>query len=127
MKLKPVLAALLFAIPTSCMAETFICLGEAGAAVEHGGQNGIQAGLYDVSKKKYILSDVSGTWQFREPGEDASILKCLNEYYCEVEGYFSAFFFRERDTNIFTYVGVAGYDNSKRSMVYTVKGKCSSM
>ena len=124
---RPILLALLL-LPANALAETVICIGEAGAAVEHGGPAGINSGLYDVSNAKYVLSDVSGSWQFKQLGQDSSPLTCLNGHYCEVQGGFSTFFMRERDSNIFTYVGLVAHEpDFKRSVVYTVKGRCSSL
>ena len=122
------LFAVLFVLPFTCAAETHLCVGEAGAAVEHGGPAGINAGLYDVSKARYVISNASGSWQFREVGQDTSLLVCSSEYYCEVQGGFSTFFMRERGSNVFTYVSLVVIEpDFKRKILYTVNGKCSQI
>ncbi len=123
-----ILVLALSLLPLTCVAETVLCVGEAGAAVEHGGPKGIKAGLYDVSSAKYVVSDASGSWEFKQLGQDRSPLKCLNGYYCEVEDGFSAVFMRERDSNVFTYVSTVAYEpDFKRMALITVKGKCSRL
>jgi hypothetical protein len=123
-----ILVLALSALPLTCMAETYLCVGEAGAAVEHGGAAGIKSGLYDVSKAKYVLSDSSGSWQFKQLGQDRSPLECISQYYCEVKSGFSSFFLREPESNVFTYVSVVAFEpDFKRSVLYTVKGTCSKL
>lgn len=118
----------LFALPLHCMAETHLCVGEAGAAVAHGGAEGIKAGFYDVSKARYIISNTSGSWQFREVGKDTSFLVCVNENYCDVPDRFSTYFVRERGSNVFTYVSMIVFEpDFERNVLYTVKGKCSQL
>lgn len=116
------------AVPLTCAADTHLCVGEAGAAVEHGGPSGIKSGLYDVADAKYVISDSSGSWQFKQLGQDRSPMECVNENYCEVKGGFSSIFMRERGSNFFTYVflGAIGPD-FKRHVLYTVKGRCSKL
>ena len=113
--------------PLSAAAQTYLCVGEAGAAVEHGGPRGIAAGVYDASKEKYIVSNANGTWQFRSLGENRSPLTCDSESYCEVKGGFSAYFFKDNE-NVFTYVSAVGFKpDFKRTMVITISGKCSAL
>ena len=126
--IRTILTLAFLLLPLTCLADTYLCVGEAGAAVEHGGEAGIKAGLYDVAKSRYVVSDASGSWQFKELGKDRSPLECLNESYCEVKGGFSSFFMREKDSNTFTYVSLVVFEpDFKRKILYTVKGTCSKL
>lgn len=116
-------------LPSACFAETVLCVGEAGTAVEDSGPGGgIRAMMYDVSNARFVISDVSGSWQLRKVGEDQSLLACDGPYFCEIKGGFSSFFMRSSRDNVFTYVATVAYEpDFRRSAILTVKGRCSSL
>lgn len=118
----------IFFPPEAFAADTYLCVGEAGAGVEHGGNKGIHAETYNVSNKKYILSNERGMWKFRELGEDLSHLECSSEFYCEGKGGFSAIFFKDKNSGIFTYIYLVMLDEKfSHQFIYTIKGRCSKL
>lgn len=119
---------LVLAIPMACKAETYLCIGEAGAAVEHGGPSGIDSAKFDAKNQKYLISNSSGSWQFREYGENGSALVCDSEYYCEIKDGFGSVFFREREGNVFTYIFLQLVNgNPKHQKMISVKGRCTKL
>jgi hypothetical protein len=108
-------------------ADSYLCIAEAGAGVS-GDTSGIESKLYDVRNEKYIVSNESGSWEFKELGEDSSLLVCETEYYCRVPGGFAAIFFKDKESGIFTYVSSVMLPNQlQTSVINTVRGRCSKL
>lgn len=114
-----------FLISTTSYADSYLCVAEAGAGVS-GDDSGIEATLYDVRNEKYIVSNESGSWEFKELGEDSSQLVCETEYYCEIPGNLGALFFKDKESGIFTYIAFLGLPN-QTSVINTIRGRCSKL
>ena len=107
--------------------DTYICVPEAGAGVQHGGSAGIQANLYDVSDSKFIQSNESGNWLVKMLGNDQPIFdKCSGENLCESSRGYAGVFIRENDTGIFSATWIIVHNEQSRTMV-VAKGRCSKL
>ncbi|AEJ01262.1 hypothetical protein Nit79A3_1430 [Nitrosomonas sp. Is79A3] len=105
-------------------AETYICIAEAGAGVEHG-DKGIHAAIYDVSNKKYIQSNEQGEWVVKELGNEIPIFdKCISSSFCERKEMYGGTFIRGPD-GVFTIVWLTG--NKEALTMLVAKGRCSKV
>lgn len=128
MRYQITLFAVLIMFMGTASATTYLCVGEAGAAVEHVGESGIVSDLIETESEKYVISDASGQWKFKILGRDESHLVCSSQYYCDYPGGFSAYFMREKTSSVFTYVALDSSDKDKnKSVAYVVKGRCSEL
>lgn len=109
-------------------ATTYLCIPEAGAAVENTGTKNFQSHVYDVSNYKLIMSDESGKWQLKQHGSNQPQFdNCSSEYYCEDTRGFSGVFFRSDDGQ-FTYVFHGGFESPPgRHKLISLKGLCSKI
>ncbi len=125
--MKHILLILLFA-SSSLQADTFLCVGETGAGVEHTGSAGFKSKTYDVSNQKLILSNNSGKWLLKKLGKDTLVFdNCLSEYMCMMKEGFSGIFTRN-DNGVFTYIINQAYgEQYETSIMLTVKGLCSKL
>ncbi len=116
--------------------QSYLCVGEAGAGVENGGNVGIQALIYDVSKFRLRLTDEHhhdddtvhqhDRWRLIENNDSSPIFEnCESQYRCiQKEGFFGVFYMTKE--HVFTYVIQKAYgaDLSWR-ILYSIKGRCN--
>lgn len=113
-------------MPVSVNAEAYFCVAEAGAAVEHGGKEGISAYTFNSSNKKYLQSNESGKWVVKEFGNDDPLYdSCVSEYFCENKDGYAGMFMRG-DDGVFTATFVAIVEE-KTLVSAVVKGRCSKL
>jgi hypothetical protein len=79
-------------------AETYLCVAEAGAVVEHGGSAGIHASVVNVSERKFIQTDEAGEWVVKALGQDFAVFDdCTSAYFCERSTGYAGVFMRDDD------------------------------
>lgn len=117
-------ALALVAISNFAYAESYLCIAEAGAGVEHG-TNGIHAALYDVSENKYINTNESGEWVVKELGNETPIFDmCTSPRFCQRKEMYGGTFIRGVD-GVFTIVWLTG--NKENLTMIVAKGRCSKI
>lgn len=119
-----IIALILLTVSNFAYAESYLCIAEAGAGVEHGGK-AIYAAVYDVSDKKYIQTNEGGKWVVKELGNETPIFdKCSTSSFCERKEMYGGTFIRSSD-GVFTIVWLAG--NNVTVTMYVAKGRCSKI
>jgi hypothetical protein len=120
---------LLCIFSASSYADTFLCVGEAGAGVDEGIESKpykrIAANIYDVRAQKYLLSNDSGSWTVKSIADEGFHLKCENEYVCQLPGDAVRSFTRSRKTGNFTLVKSVAVHNEAVLSTIVVKGRCT--
>lgn len=113
------------ALAGAVRAESYLCVSEAGAGVEHGGPNGMKAAVYDVSNKKFVQTNESGEWVVKPLGSEAPLFDyCSSPHFCEHKEMYSGTFIRGND-GIFTVIWFSGHDSTIATYVAT--GRCSKI
>lgn len=104
---------LLLCAPFQVLAETYLCVAEAGVGIESDGSETFIPEIYDVSDKKYLQTNQGGDWLVKELGSDVILFDdCDGISHCErSEGYVGVFL-RGAD-NTFTIMWFTG-DSSGR-------------
>lgn len=121
------LIPLLFALTSICAhADTYLCVAEAGAVVEDGGDQ-ISATRVDVSSEKYILSNNTGKWTLRRMRDDFEIFdKCYSQYFCEREGGYAGAFLRiATSSNVFSITFMTRHHDINQ--LVAAKGRCTKL
>jgi hypothetical protein len=120
--------ALILLLPIPAIAETYLCVPEAGAYVENGGPRGIAAAVVDQFSEKYVLSDESGRWLLKELGKDAPMFdSCVSAYTCENSGkWYAGRFARDPKDGVFTIHFMRIVDD-KRLLDVVAKGRCTKL
>lgn len=112
--------------------ETYLCIGEQGAAVMHGGRD-MSVEKYNFSAHKYLLTNSNGSWVLKDFANGVVILdECFaadNDKFvnsCRKSGhYFSGYFIRDSD-NTFTMDGFR-QDDRGRVFRFLLKGLCGKI
>jgi hypothetical protein len=115
----------LFVFSSAIIADTYLCVGEAGAVVSHGGKRGLESIAYSKTDSKYVLSNNSGEWLLKSMGHDTPIFdSCVSQYYCENTNYYGGTFYRGKDG----YYGIVRilFNETEENLV-TEKGRCSKL
>ena len=126
-------AAILLAIlsPLSANAATYLCVVEAAAIVEDGGNRPATAGVAKLARDKYLLTRGDAGWRVRELGMDYDLFdKCSTNdldppAVCEKSGdsYAGTFvFFKDQR---FTFTGMMLTNG--RDQLIAAKGRCSKV
>lgn len=120
------LLLVLVLIPCTSFSETLLCVAEAGAVVEDGGERPATAGVADVSAQKFILTREDGELILKELGKSYVLFdKCTSEYFCErSEGYAGVFFRTEKGT--FSITWILSQKNGRDQLI-VAKGRCSTL
>jgi len=119
-----VILLLLAAFPCVALADTYLCVPEAGALVADG-PKGISASLADVATHKFVMTNERGAWVVKELGKDFAIFDhCESVYFCENSKGFAGAFWRQ-DDGIFGVVWTLK-DGNVNNLV-SAKGKCSKL
>ena len=108
-------------------AETYLCVAEAGAVVEDGGREGINAGLLaGVSNKKFIQTNDSGKWLVKELGRDSALFdKCSSQYLCESANGYAGVFMRPPSSGVFSVTFMTRLNEINQLVV--AKGRCTKL
>jgi len=115
--------------PMLANADTYLCISEAGAGVEHGGKSGIEANIFNVSNDKYILTNDGGNWVVKQLGKDFALFDyCHSQYFCESHIGYMGTFIREQN-GIFTVITTTGILSGDLTISQAVvsKGRCSKI
>ncbi|WP_143004209.1 hypothetical protein [Thiohalorhabdus denitrificans] len=124
-------AALIIFFPCITLADTFLCVAEAGAVVEDGDGAPAIASVADVSGKKYILTKDSGSWVVKEIGKEYVLFNQCTEpyppgapYFCDhSDGYGGVFIRNGRGRFSITLITKKG----GRDLLVAAKGRCSKI
>lgn len=128
------IVGLLLCVPFQVLAETYLCVAEAGVGIESDiekdGSRKFTPGIYNVSNKKYIHTNVSGSWLVKELGSDVILFDyCDESLHCERSEGYIGFFERGGSDNTFTILLTLG-DMINGSMTLTTalaEGRCSKI
>ena len=115
-------------ISLPAIADTYLCVAEATAAVEHTDKGHIDAGVITDKDegKKFIQTNDNGKLIVKPHGEDYVLFdKCNNLYFCERSDSYAGVFIREHNSSIFTITWLTG--DKGRSVMAVAKGKCSKI
>lgn len=114
----------------SAHAESYLCVTEATAGVEHGVKHGIQAKIYNETSEKYIISNESGEWVVKKLGSEIPIFdKCTGQNFCEMKSGYGGAFIRDLK-GFFTITRIFGPASKTEVQVFTMivaKGRCSKI
>lgn len=123
--LRYVLAAVAVVVPCNALADTYLCIPEAGATVIS--ESGIiTAGAAKVDTVKFIQSQDSGKWSVKMLGDNHAMFdECISKYHCESSRGWGGVFMRNNDDALFSVVWMT-LDGNKRHLV-SAKGKCSKL
>jgi len=126
--MKKYIAILLLIFSAPIYAETFLCLGEAGAGVTYDTKTRLfESSTYNVSDQKFILSNKDGKWTFSRFGVEYTMLECVSEFYCSLPGGFSGSYFIKSNKNVFVYYSTGSSQDGVKSESIVVRGFCSSI
>jgi hypothetical protein len=115
----------LLIFPYSAFSETYLCIAEAGAAVESTGIDNINAELIDISSQKLIQTNESGKWIIKPLGKDFVLFdNCRSLYFCEQSKSYAGVFMRNKD-DIFTVTWLPFVEN--KDVIAIAKGRCSKL
>lgn len=115
-----------FLLPCFSYAETYLCVAEAAAFVEDGGNRAATASLLkNASSMKYIQTQEQGKWVVKELGKNYILFDlCRDVYICESSlGYGGAFV--RQDSGVFSVTWFS--QNGERNMIVVAKGQCSKI
>lgn len=123
------LMAALFMVlaPAPCLADTYLCIPDAGAVVLSGVKSGIRSMVVEeksLLNYKLLLSNASGRYTVSMHGETADFLnRCFSTHFCESEDdNYRGHFIRDKN-NIFTASWMTRDGDDDVSIV--VKGRCT--
>lgn len=113
-------------LPIQVLAQTYLCVAEAGAGIEKDGPDSFTPRIFDVSNKKYIQEKRQEGWVVKELGSDMIIFDDCDGYsHCESsEGYVGVF--RRGADNTFTIMWFTG-DGSGTLTTALAEGRCSKV
>lgn len=124
-------ALALLGVVSPILADTYLCVGEAAAGVEHGGKAGIKAHIYNPENEKYVMTNGSGAWVVKALGEDDPLFDdCKSEHFCERKGdLYAGTFVRYSEGGTFTAVTVRGGfdDDPDKQVMRVATGRCSKL
>ena len=125
MKIYTAILLLVFSAPI--YAETFLCLGEAGAGTTYNSKTrSFESSTYDVSNQKFILSSKDGKWTFKRFEDKLPLLECPSEFYCSPpNGLVGPHFFKSKE-NVFAYYFINSSADGIEDSALVVSGFCSS-
>ena len=126
----------LIAISNFAYAESYLCIAEAGAGIEHDFKE-MHAALYNVSSRKYINTNEGGKWIVKELGNETPITdECHSDGdFCQskaIQGddgsvHWPSVFIRE-PAGIFSIMQISGNKKSSiTSSMYMIKRRCSKI
>ena len=117
--------------PFAALADTFLCVPDAGAMVRDAEAKRASAHIVDVSQEKFILTRENGNWGVKALGDKYSFLDhCLiprdggAPHLCQSSRGHSGIFFRNDDGR-FSITWLTADDSF--SMYFAAKGRCSKI
>jgi len=114
-----------FVFPPALLAETLLCVADAGAIVEDGGGQSAKAWAVDVAASKYVLTENNGNLIVKQLGQDYVLFdECVSPYFCESSNGYSGSFMRTSDGR-FTIVWLSM--RGHREQLIAAKGRCSQI
>ena len=109
----------------AALAETLLCVADAGAIVEDGDGRPASAAAADVTANKYVLTRQNGSLVVKELGKDYALFNdCVSPYLCQRSPEYAGAFVRTEDGR-FSVTWISRQGNRDQWIV--AKGRCSQL
>lgn len=119
------IATFLLLLPTMVSAESFLCIAEAGAVVEDGGNQSASAGIINTQNMRFLQIEEDGEWVVQRFGDSYSLFdQCATPYICESSDRYAGAFTRSDDGR-FSVTWFA--KNNGREQLVVAKGRCEEV